>query len=143
MRMPLEMPMLRRPHQHAVHVQQQAPFLPSHLAGLLHIQKGGGSAAAFISSNAFLMRGANGTRLRLALLKGWASSSGSELEALVGEQVALAARGVGMREMLVAVASAGRAAADRNAGKVQEGSSIGLGWWASCKQWAASMFVLS
>lgn len=54
--------------------------------------------------------------------------------------------GVEMRalhRMLVAAASAGRAVADRRAGKVQKGSSNGLGWWGSCKQWAASMDVLS
>ena len=38
---------------------------------------------------------------------------------------------------------AGRAAADRRMGKVQDGSNCGLGWWAACKQWATSLFVLN
>ena len=48
-----------------------------------------------------------------------------------------------MREMLVAVACAGKAAAHPHMAKVQDSSDSGLGWWAACKQWAARLFVLS
>jgi hypothetical protein len=48
-----------------------------------------------------------------------------------------------MREMLVAVACAGKAAAHPHMAKVQDSSDSGLGWWAAYKQWAVSLFVLS
>lgn len=46
-----------------------------------------------------------------------------------------------MREMLVAVACAGEAAADPRMAKVQDSSYIRLGWWAYFKEWAANMSV--
>lgn len=51
--------------------------------------------------------------------------------------------GVEVREMLVAVACAGMAAADSRA---ENGSNRARGWWAASgkacgKQWAASLFV--
>jgi hypothetical protein len=122
---------------------RQPPSFPAIAQLLLHMQKRGSSAAAFVAGNAFLKRAKNRAPLRLALLKGWASSSSRELDEAVAQQVALTARGVEMRDMLVAVACAGRAAADPRMEKVQGGSNGGLTWWGSCKQWAASLFVLS
>ena len=128
---------------------RRPPSFPAIAQLLLHMQKRGSSAAAFIAGNAFLKRAKNCAPLRLALLKGWASSSSSsssssrELDAMVARQVALTARGVEMRDMLVAVACAGRAAADPRMEKVHDGSNGGLTWWGSCKQWATSLFVLS
>jgi hypothetical protein len=121
----------------------QPPSFPAIAQLLLHMQQRGSSAVAFIASNAFLKRAENRAPLRVALLQGWAHSSSRELDAVVAQHVALTARGVELRDMLVAVACAGRAAADPRMEEVQDGSDGGLNWWGSCRKWASSLFVLA